>query len=83
MLQMLLQQRADYLLLSEGEALDLIAGSERQSSEFRMTNFAEGIKEDTRHFWCARQISDHLIRKLNTALQKNVSGRTTNHRHHR
>lgn len=83
MLQMLLHQRADYLLLSEEEALALIARSERPSSEFRLTYFAEGIKEDTRHFWCTRQVSDHLIRKLNTALQKNVSGRTTNHRHHR
>lgn len=83
MLQMLMHGRADYFLLSEEEANALIARSERPASEFRMSYFVEGIKEDTRHFWCTRQVPDHLLQKLNAVLQKNVARRSGMHVRHR
>ena len=51
MLQMLLHQRADYLLLSEEEALALRQALERPSSEFRLTCFAEE-SGGYPSFWC-------------------------------
>lgn len=73
MLQMLIHGRADYFLASEEEALALIERSGRSKKDFRLTYFVEGIKEDTRHFWCTRQTPDDLIIKLNRALQHTMA----------
>ncbi|WMW82379.1 transporter substrate-binding domain-containing protein [Undibacterium cyanobacteriorum] len=73
MLQMLIHGRADYFLVSEEEAVALIERSGRSKHDFRLTYFVEGIKEDTRHFWCTRQTPDGLILKLNGVLQSTVA----------
>ena len=83
MMQMLRHERADYFLLSEEEAKALIARSENHANEFRISYFAEGIKEDTRHFWCTRQMPDHLLQKLNAVLQKDVARRAGKWMRHR
>ncbi len=78
MLNMLVYKRADYFLVSEEEANALIQRSDHAASDFKLTYFAEAIKEDPRYFWCTKQVPDTLIMKLNRVLEKMVA--TAHHR---
>jgi uncharacterized protein (TIGR02285 family) len=68
MLSMLIYKRADYLLMSEDEAAELIQRSHFSTQDFQLSHFADALPEDPRHFWCTKQVSDAVISKLNAAI---------------
>lgn len=76
MLSMLVYKRADYFLVSEEEANALIKRADRPAKGFKLTYFAEAIKEDPRHFWCTKQVPDDVIVKLNRVLEKSIAAGT-------
>lgn len=68
MLKMIFYRRADYFLLSQEEADELIARSSFRRQDFRYIFFSDMKSGIERRLWCTKQVDVAQMRALNAAI---------------
>lgn len=70
MLEMILEDRADYCFLSEDEAFDLLLMSGIRRSDFRLIHFTDVPGGSYRYLLCSLNVSDEEMERLNGSLRQ-------------
>lgn len=70
MLQMLAEGRAELMLVSPDEALELIATTSAQSTAFRIVQLTHMPAGPTRHLMFSRTVSEEIVQRFDHALRQ-------------
>lgn len=77
MLQMLLSNRADYTLMAEEEAIDLLFFSGVNKNQFSLVTFNDMPEGNERYIMCTKQVDNKIMNRLNAAIgHLGLSGET-------
>lgn len=68
MLEMVRHQHADYFIVPQEEAAEVIARSGYPASDFRYVYFSDVPNGYQRHLWCTRAVPDDTMRRIDAAL---------------
>lgn len=69
MLQMIQTHRADYCLMTEEEAYDLLVYSRLQRSNFKITRFSNTPPGNKRYLLCSQKVTDKEMDKINSGIR--------------
>ena len=70
MLEMILDQRADYCFMTEEEASDLLFFSSLDSTDFKIIRFADMLEGNKRYLICSKKVKKEVMDRMNTAINQ-------------